>query len=229
VYSISEVAIIPLSSQADAEEAIIRARSAQFRHSASHGDFLGNSSESEDNISLPDDASAATPDPDPESQSEQKVEAVKDQISTVAKDVMTKKGLYGRFTDSWFSKKGWTAESRSRQGLSSEEDLQRIQSASKDPTVLDSQVSDPSSAHAEEPDKVQTEADQIAPTEVAHAVEMEPARTHVALLPKVLTTTKVFFGSRNFFFSYDHDISRSISDQNGLNVLPIHQTFKSQV
>jgi hypothetical protein len=232
VYSISEVALIPLSSQTDAEQAIVRARSAQFRHSTSNEDFLGDSSEDEeDNITLPDDASIATPDPDPESQAGQKVEAVKDKVSTVAEDVMTRKGLYGRFTDRWFSNKGWTAESRSRQGLSSEEDLERLKSAAKDPTVTDGKVTDPSSAQSEESEgkKAEEETNQLAPSEVAHVVDKSPAGNQIALLPKVLTTTKVFFGSKNFFFSYDQDISRTISEQNTNNTLPLHQSFKKQV
>jgi len=110
VYTISEVALIPLSSQQDAEQAIVRARDSQLRHSQSKDDFLSDSSD-DDDITLPDEASIADPE-DLSPPGTGKVEEAKDKVTTVAEDVFAKKGLYGRFTDSWFSKKGWTADQR---------------------------------------------------------------------------------------------------------------------
>ena len=223
VYSISEVALIPLSSQEDAEKAIIRARSSQQRHSQSKEDQLTDTSD-EENITLPDDSSA--PDPD-FTMEKSRIGEAKDKATTVAQDVIAKRGVYGRFTDRWFSQKGWTAEQRRKQGLSREEDLQRIRGGTKDPAAIpDESESQNQVAPSEETDtNTSPNEDQLAPAEVAHVVE--PSRgSEIALLPKILTTTKIFFGSKNFFFSHDYDLSRSSSHQpEPYTSQPIHKTF----
>lgn len=43
------------------------------------------------------------------------------------------------------------------------------------------------------------------------------------LLPKLLRTAQILFGSQNFFFSYDHDITRSFANRRTTNSeLPLH-------
>lgn len=227
VYSISEVALIPLSSQEDAEKAIIRARSSQQRHSQSKEDLLTDSSD-EENITLPDDSSA--PDPDLTLETS-RIGEVKDKATTIAQDVIAKKGLYGRFTDRWFSQKGWTAEQRRKQGLSSEEDLQRVKGSTKDPAFLsnDSESQDESAPTEESDANLNLNRDQLAPAEVAHVIESSSG-SQIALLPKILTTTKIFFGSRNFFFSHDYDLSRSSSHQSEpYTSQSLHRTFDPMV
>lgn len=227
VYSISEVALIPLSSQPDAEEAIIRARSSQQRHSQSNEDFLSDSSDDE-TITLPDDASVPDPDLIPNAASSKLGEA-KDKATSIAEDVIARRGVYGRFTDRWFSNKGWTAEQRRKQGLSVEDDLQRIKSAVKDPASLfkNEGPQDDSSTPETGDSKTDGSQDQVAPIEVAHVVE---ATKEVPLLPKVLTTTKIFFGSKNFFFSYDYDLSRNVARQIDPSASQsLHRTFDPSV
>jgi hypothetical protein len=224
-YSISEVALIPLSSQEDAQKAIIRARASQQRRAQADDNLLSDTSDDE-NITLPDDASV----PDPEPKLENKLAEVKDKATSVAEDVIARKGLYGRFTDRWFSKKGWTAEQRRKQGLSSEEDLVRIKSASKDlesATDAGTVQSDSTRETTDEPLEVQES--QVAPAEVAHMVD-EQTEPQIPLLPKVLTTTKLFFGSKNFFFSYDYDLSQRAHKQAEPSTsLSLHQSFDPMV
>jgi hypothetical protein len=205
VYSISEVALIPLSSKEDAEKAIIRARSSQQAHSATKDDFLTGSSDDEsDNITLPDDSSVTDPSPEPAA------ESTREKATTIASDVIAKQGLYGRFADRWFSKKGWASEQRRKQGLSSDEDLKLVNNSTKDPAIAASSDQPP---------------EQVAPAEVAEVVET-PTKDQIALLPKILTTAKLFFGSKNFFFSYDYDLTRPISQQIDLGSVPnLHRSF----
>jgi len=225
VYSIREVALIPLSTQGEAQEAIERARGAQLRHSQAKEDLLSDSSDDE-NITLPDDTSVPDPDPSPESS---KAAEIKNKATSVAEDVFAKKGLYGRFTDRWFSRKGWTAEQRRKQGLSSEEDLHRIKSASKDPAAVSNDDSSQTEAVDVGDINLKQKEDQVAPAEVSHAIDAT-TEPQIPLLPKILTTTKVFFGSKNFYFSYDYDLSRSSSrqvDPSGSQSL--HRTFDQLV
>jgi hypothetical protein len=215
-----------LSSQEDAQKAIIRAHASQQRRAQAEDNLLSDSSEDE-NITLADDASV----PDPEPKLENKLAEVKDKATSVAEDVIAKKGLYGRFTDRWFSKKGWTAEQRRKQGLSSEEDLVRIKSASKEPDSATDGGPVPADSSArettDEPLKVQES--QVAPAEVAHMVD-EQTEPQIPLLPKVLTTTKLFFGSKNFFFSYDYDLSQTAHNQAEPSAsLSLHRSFDQMV
>jgi len=223
VYTISEVALIPLSSQQDAEQAIARARSAQFRHSTSNDDFLSDSSDSEEDITLPDDASVATAEPD----DADKTKADQPPVSRVAEEVMTKKGVYGRFADRWFSTKGWNARNRTSQGLSSEEDLQVVKNVPSDPAAEVQKASGESTPDLKSQEKADGK-DQVAPAEVAPVIESKQETQQFPLLPKLLTTTKMFFGSRNFFFSYDYDLSRTVANQSESSS-SLHKTFDSKV
>ena len=226
VYRISEVALIPLSSQADAEQAIVRAKASQQRHSATNEDFLGDSSEDDENISLPDDASLISTEHGGEPVATAGSD-IKKKTSSVAEDIISKKGVYGRFTDRWFSKKGWAAESRRNQGLSGEEDLKKITTPAGDPTLDPGMVAEAADikgdVHAA--DAAHDDA-QVAPAEVAHVVESPTDGPQIPLLPKVLTVSKIFFGSKNFYFSYDYDLSRSVSNQGtASSSLPLFRTF----
>jgi SacI homology domain len=160
-----------------------------------------------------------------------KIGDAKEKATTVVRDVIAKKGVYGRFTDRWFSKKGWTAEQRRKQGLSGEEDLQRIKSATNDPASLSDDRESPNESPPVEDAGPNLDASehQIAPAEVAHV--MESSRDpQIPLLPKLLTTTKIFFGSKSFFFSYDYDLSRSCSRQPDPSISQsLHSTFDSLV
>jgi hypothetical protein len=61
----------------------------------------------------------------------------------------------------------------------------------------------------------------VNPEEIPKALEGQKDSTTVALLPKILRTTKMYFGSGNFFFSYDYDISRGIGQQQSQSSLPL--------
>jgi hypothetical protein len=62
--------------------------------------------------------------------------------TTFVKDVVQDKGLYGRFANKWFSKSGWTASGRKRQGMSEEEKLTAEQAREADKALPeDEQVS----------------------------------------------------------------------------------------
>ncbi|KAF2396403.1 SacI domain-containing protein, partial [Trichodelitschia bisporula] len=233
VYCISEVALIPLSSQGDAAEAIRRARESQQRHAkkeANEDEMLSSSSEdeAEDDISIPD-AHSTTSSPPPESARE----APK---TKVAEDVIGKKGVYGRFAQRWFSKAGWASESRRTQGMSSEENLAKA-------------VSDESAAaqvDASEAAPVKQSVSNEAPEEVAHVVQpkqpenafilyrtayekqVSKQNSEIPLLPKLLTVTKLFFSSKNFYFSYEYNLSKTFAQQGNQNSsVPLYRAYDS--
>jgi hypothetical protein len=229
IYKITDVAVIPLSSKHDAERAIISANEHASRHSKAQSDeneVTESESEDDDTLSATDSVVDAV--------DEFVNEAIKpvtaqpgisDRRTSVAQDVIHKKGMYGRFAERWFSKKGWSAESRRVQGLSSEEDL-AITDKSRD---ADSTVPDEPEHAANLPERnthsgesdVQPEA--VSPADIPKAFDGTKDSTTIALLPKILRTAKIYFGTGNFFFSYDYDISHSIDEQQSQSSLPLYQ------
>jgi hypothetical protein len=232
IYSIAEVALIPLSSQGDAEKAIVRARESQKRHnerdiedSSSDSEYDRNTEDERDDVSLTDESLPSSP----PSEALSKTTPHK-RSTSIAQDVIQQKGIYGRFTQRWFSKGGWRADNRRNQGLSSEEDLSRAptkeQLAAVNPAPSESQeqiAQDTAKVAdvAEEDTPVSNEP----PKEVEEAAIKDPETNTIPLLPKLLTVTKFFFSSKNFYFSYDYDLSRGIANQPMPSVNPLHRTF----
>jgi hypothetical protein len=101
--------------------------------------------------------------------------------SRVAEDVIRRRGSYGRFAQRWFSRSGWTLDQKRNMGLSN---------APKVPET--------GSTATETSDQTQEGLNQVALSEPE-------------LLPKLLRTAQVLFGSsRSFYFSYDFDLTRSL-------------------
>jgi hypothetical protein len=128
--------------------------------------------------------------------------------SSVAEDVMAKKGGYGRFAQKWFSRKGWTVGQRRNLGMSvSESEAEPGQeiSGSMSAPIVDSATKD-------------------YPAPTASSVKTKDRDVAENLLPKLLRTTQILFGSsRSFFFSYDYDITRSFANRRmSCSELPLH-------
>ncbi|TLD27493.1 putative transporter [Venturia nashicola] len=217
IYTIAEVVLIPLSSQVEAEKAIARARDSQTRHNAAkeqESDTIGISEDEGDDTSLTEDNSVASePSAGPTPATTKDKQHQRD--TSVAQDVMTRKGFYGRFTNKWFSKGGWTADNRRTEGLTSEEDLSKTpehERGESAPVGGEDALAKVASKEAQGPNELDgAELSNEAPPEVADV--RPPSGEEVPLLPKLLTVAKFFFGSKSFYFSYDYDLSRNISKQ----------------
>lgn len=221
--------MIPLSSQADADKAIVSAREHLQRHNKA-GAAGADDSESEDEDDAPsvtdslveDSAPASTEVKDPVTGQNGPAK----QDTSVAADVMQRKGVYGRFADKWFSRKGWSADSRRTQGLTSEENL----AAKKAPANVESLPKDDETAKT--PSKgdglpsIDSKApDAVSPEEVPKALSGQKDATTIALLPKILQTTRMYFASGNFFFSYEYDLSHGIGEPRPNSSLPLFKQF----
>jgi hypothetical protein len=154
-----------------------------------------------------------------------------ERTTTVVEDVIGKKGVYGRFADKWFSKGGWSAEGRRMQGMSSEEDLSR--KMAQTPPNVESTLSkeEDRTKGPKKPEQApETIKEEIeapgSPEDIPKAFAQPVDNTTLELLPKILRTTKLYFSSRSFFFSYDYDISRSLGKQQGSSSgLPLFKQF----
>ena len=210
IYVITEVALTPVHSKAAAEAAVAHTRaSLQKRRVDGHALDESDTEDDEGEYSAAasddvDDEQGESPTEDaPPSTAEHK------RTSSVAEDVMAKKGGYGRFAQKWFSKKGWTAGQRRNLGMSVSES--EIEPALETSGSARAPVAD-SALKAEEVSSA-CNADQAKDSDFAEN-----------LLPKLLRTTRILFGSsRSFFFSYDYDITRSFANRRTSNSeLPLH-------
>ena len=180
VYVVTGVAITPCSSQTEAEAAIAKTA----RHLKNEpADALEDDTDTQedDGEALPrasedvDEVDDVIDDSSVEAES-----SVSEPVtSTVAEDVIRRRGSFGRFAQRWFSKKGWVLNQRQSMGLSRPA-LEPVPPATPPPGTKPTRSSEDS-------------LEAIAST----------------FLPKLLHTTQIFFGSsRSFFFSYDFDITR---------------------
>ncbi|CAI9632919.1 domain containing protein [Alternaria burnsii] len=230
IYRITNVALIPLSSQADADKAIVATRDHLKRRNRAPGlDDEDTDSESEDGApsvtdSIVEDSSSA-PSEVKDTVTGQKGTAA--HKTSVAEDVIQRKGVYGRFADKWFSRKGWSADNRRLQGLSSEENL----AAKNVPQNVDSGMPKEEEQPKTEskPDAISTSdkdiSEPVSPEAIPKALSGEKDAATVALLPKILQTTKMYFSSGNFFFSYDYDISHGIGQQQSSSSVALFKQF----
>ena len=233
---ITDVALIPLSSQADADKAITAAKEHLKRHFKPTESSAEEDSESDDDATRSiagDSLGGGVADPPPkevEKDAAGQITGV-DRKTSVAEDVIRKKGAYGRFTGRWFSKKGWSAEGRRMQGMSSEEDLARKQaqtSQSAEPALLKEEpvTRQKNPEDAPEAIKKQVDAPAVSPEEIPKALAEPRDNSTVTLLPKILRTAKLYFSSRNFYFSYDYDLSRGLGEQaSSTSSLPLFQQY----
>ncbi|KAH9220887.1 SacI homology domain-containing protein [Leptodontidium sp. 2 PMI_412] len=194
IYVITDVALTPLSSKTEAELSIANTQALLQKIDGDHGMDESDTDDEEGGLStgisdeVGDDSmptgSAALSQPHR-------------RTTSVAEDVMARKGGYGRFAQKWFSKKGWTADQRRNLGMTS---------AESNPTSSDESSSKDIRAKAAE----------------LPAPDDGPKRNSIdvveSLLPKLLRTTQILFGSsQSFFFSYDYDLTRSFANRTTSN------------
>ncbi|KAL8759272.1 MAG: hypothetical protein Q9199_000885 [Rusavskia elegans] len=185
VYVITSVALIPLSSQSDAEKAIEQTNKEVQRHTTHQ--------EAQD-VSI-DSHGLADEDSGGQSQ---------EGNDSIAQDVMGKRGQYGRFAESWFSRKGWTTERRRAQGMSADD-------VGKSEGFRKGQKGD---LHDLE-ENIENDGKNLpgGPTQrLPQQGASQGQDVMSTLLPKLLRTTKMLFASRSFFYSYDYDITRRVGE-----------------
>ena len=129
----------------------------------------------------------------------------------MVKDVISKKGQYGRFAERWFSRKGWSTDKRRAQGMSTadEDKLPSVGAAESAPPKDSPEVA------AEERLAKMDLSDQTSDLKSRKTSQLgnREANTANALVPKLLRTTRMLLSSRSFFYSYDLDITRRLGGE----------------
>ncbi len=232
IYTITGVTLIPLSSQLDAKNAIFQAKESLKKEAGGQGGATDNSHTSDEEEFPPEDrqteddepksvASVSTTDP-----ALVPLPADRDVNTSVAEDVIGRKGQYGRFTERWFSKKGWSTEKKRAQGMSTD----GIGQSPVDAGGIDVEKPDqaPSYTSAITQGMSGLLGNRKEPAQQPSVNdESKASNTHnvaATLLPKLLRTTRMLFGSRSFFFSYDYDITRRLGSHGTKSPdIPMHR------
>ena len=215
IYTITGVALIPLSSQSDAEKGIKSEKEALRKETS--GQDLGVSEESDDSD---DGGSRGSEDHTAIAESPERARALsppygavsrktREGTEGVAQDVISRKGQYGVFAEKWFSRKGWKTERRRAQGMSADELTPNLPKLSAESDTRKSGGPSDTQNNGRPDDKSeqgQPSADDPRQHDPPNASE-ENTITNT-LLPKLIQTSKILLGSRSFYFSYDTDITR---------------------
>ena len=247
IYVISDVCLIPLSSQENAAKFVLQTKKLLQKAPGGTDGVLSDSDVSEEEEEddtehdhdlnsevSPVNADVSSVD---ESALQKRPEGPNRSTSNVAEDVFEKKGQYGRFADRWFSKKGWTAEKRKTLGMSADEspnipppdEKPNKESAEQTNTVSEPKIKSPSMSEASGSDTTEKTNTGSSEPEAAHKPEQKdavpPPNITNTLLPKLLRTTRMLLASKSFFFSYDMDITRRLGTQpRKASDLPLHKS-----
>jgi hypothetical protein len=213
IYVITGVAITPLSSQAEASRAISQTRDS-LRQSTKEGGVDRYSSDEESDYSIHQGGTDSSVEGEENAPPDLQGKGHKRTQSTVAEDVISRKGLYGRFAESWFSKKGWDASRRRSQGMSPDASV-----------VLPPPDGSPPS---DQLDASKDEEPSRTPSRRLSVLDAEELTS--SLIPKLLRTTKMLLTSSSFFFSYEYDITRRMGTQSpNKSNLPLHRIVDPMV
>ncbi|GAB1199194.1 hypothetical protein APSETT444_008540 [Aspergillus pseudonomiae] len=211
VYTITNVAVIPTSSQEDASRAISQAKEQLLQ-----GEGGQDETASEESIS---DVETDSEDLDvgtvPSSPVRETLNVRGHSVSSIAEDVIGKRARFGRFATNWLSRKtlglpGFGTVAQETTDTSKNADQKTVH-----PVDID--------VNKESTEATASEVDVSLPQSAGQPSSTDPT---VELLPKLLRYTKLLFTSNNFFFAYDYDLTRHIGGQNlALNNshLPLHK------
>lgn len=212
IYAVTNVAIIPTSSQADALRAITQAR----KELSQNDPNLDSGSDEDDFPDATTEGAETEVGTSPMSPDHEIFHRRGISVGSIAEDVIGKKLRFGRFAANWLSRKNL--------GLPR-------------PGALEQEV--PESPFVDDSPRLSTDESEVKDQTVKVAVpkEVEEKQKHkqtpddplksvqaMELLPKLLRYTKLLFASHNFFFAYDYDLTRSMSAQGSRNEhLPLHK------
>ena len=195
VYVVTEVALTPCASLAEAAAAVAATGASLKVASATAGDELVGGEESGDETGgemVPGEGGNGGSG-EVLSEGEDGVGMpVGERRRSVAQDVIGRKGSYGRFAQRWFSRSGWAMEQKRTMGLSVEGGV---------------------------PDKG-------VPPVGAELEDADGSAAAISLLPKLLRTSQILFGSsKTFYFAYDLDITRSMANPRTPEtpLVPLHE------
>ncbi|KAL2871853.1 SacI domain protein [Aspergillus lucknowensis] len=217
VYAIGNVAVIPTSSHADANHAITQAKESILQGEESDDSDTG--SEDADVSEAESDDGDADVNTAPASPVRGSPHSRTGSISSnVTETMMGKRPRFGRFAANWLSRKAMGLPGLGTVELNADTvGIPLVELKERDIIAARSEYA------ANDDKSITPENDGVSPKD--NEVEPPTMTKPMELLPKLLRYTKLIFSSRNFFFSYDYDLTRPVNTQpsapNGN--LPLHK------
>ncbi|KIV87043.1 hypothetical protein PV11_02614 [Exophiala sideris] len=200
VYVIRDVALVPLSSQSEAETAITSAIASRGPAASADDSDSDLSETGEDDEATSKDAEPDTPSSD--TPIEHGLTQHNNSSSTsIVKNVIANRGQYARFASQWFSKQGWGGakpENKSSGRSAREQSSEATQSSTKGDAAAAANSADLQGEGHEEAQTAETQQI-LASNSVRDA------------LPRIVKTTRMILTSGSFFFSYDFDLTRRLA------------------
>ncbi len=218
IYVVTDVALIPLSSQKEASTAIKQVKTSLKKGTAGQGtassDTDTDGEEHDEDKYTADDGHASPVSTDsPAEDNGSRPVGPQRSSGNMAEDVIGRKGQYGRFAERWFSRAGWSTERRRAQGMSSADagklEPGTIESDGDQLTNEDSETEKPATDGVKESHQALNSAEEQFKKDNGSESHGSSTNTYT-LLPKLLRTTRILLISRSFFFSYDLDITRRL-------------------
>ena len=223
IYVVTDVSLIPLSSQNEAEKGVaaaVRQRESAADTDEALSDAESTGEESDDVHSAEDAQEAPSPTNDVRTKSDKGDTTA---TTNIAEDVFARRGLYGKFASQWLTKKGL--------GLPGMRTLSKVPEATlePDPTINSASIQRPTANSTTQ----ETNSRQIASLTLEHAPDSRPSgqdedvasprggENTLPLLSKLLQSTRLILSSRSFYFSYDFNITRRMGDPGMLPSKPL--------
>jgi SacI homology domain len=203
IYMIKDIAILPVSSRAEAEQAITQTQAELEKVKRPKEDDVAASTSEESGNESFDERSIEDPS-EPQTPTHERLHKAAQSESTtnVVQDVIQRKG-YGQFASQWFSRRGWGVGNKPAGGSSTdlataaEKKVEKSQPRAAESTL----ENDPPLVVLEAPQQDNSEADTASPQRSSNEAAGQ-------MLPKILRTAKLLFISQSFYFSYDFNITK---------------------
>jgi hypothetical protein len=223
IYVVTDVALVPLSSQSEAEKGVaaaVRQRETAADTDEDSSDAESTVEESDDVHSAEDAQEAPSPTDDVRTKSDKGDTAA---TTNIAEDVFVRRGPYGKFASQWLTKKGWGLPGMRDPGRASEAtpepdlttnsvSIQQLTASSTTQETNSRQIDSSALELALESRSLGQGEDVASPSEREHTLP---------LLSKLLRSTRLILSSRSFYFSYDFNITRRMGDPRMLSSKPL--------
>lgn len=190
IYLVADVALLPLTSQQEASDAIKNALA------SSDTDSDGSDSEASDSEDTTSSKTVSAELGSTPGDDLGPFHGKNDSNTSVAQDVATGNVSFGRFATQWLSRQRWPASNTNSDPSSKEVGI------SSRTTTAQTSVEPEESVPANQPSKIESAAKSLERDKQAVGVAT------MGLLSRILRTTKMVFTSRSYFFSYDIDLTR---------------------
>ncbi|KAL2414232.1 Phosphatidylinositide phosphatase SAC2 [Exophiala dermatitidis] len=215
VFVITDIALLPLSSQSEADTAITAANTGSAARTSNEesGSVVEDSESELSDAEGDDDDGSLSSDTEPQTPVDKKQGTLhrSSSATSIARDVWNSRVQYGRFASQWFSRRGWGAAGKNP---SSTSNTDKDDTATEPTTSEGGAVADAAAAA----NRLEPKDDGMPEDEQAEQVMTDGSIKDA--LPKILRTTKMILTSGGFFFSYDFDLTRRLAVTKGATKAP---------